>query len=398
MPDRETHSITAFSWGYWGWGNATPQLVEGVDAAKARLGFAPPLFVDVRFRRAVRAVGFSGNAFGELLGSGRYVHMSALGNKLIGESERSQMAIADPSAAFELLDHVSTAASEGRRVLFFCSCEHARNDQGTECHRTEVARLLRAASVDRGVALTTVEWPGGDPQELAVQTTPVLLRSIARGRVTLPLGDGFDLAQVAGLPWGSTVQASNGDQTVAFVSGPAKFTGGSWCLPVLRAFANALPDSDDAARWGAELRERRMLAPAGDALQLAGDSLAAACVYTIAHADKLKAIAASSGRSTLTERRAWVSAKTYLEQARADGLRLPIVFADAADCSRLLYWGTLTSIETAGNVTRYTLESLTALPGEHTPQELTLVKTGRKLAPDFIRPYALCVTPEWLRA
>ena len=397
MTDRNSLPLTAFSWGYWGWGNATPLLVEGVDAAEARSGFEPPLFVDVRFSRSVRAVGFNGNAFGVLVGTKRYVWMRTLGNKQIGQHDGPRMAIAEPDAASELLEHLRAAARDRRRVLFFCSCEHACDDHGTHCHRTEVARLLHAAAAERGVPLETVEWPGGLPQSVAVKTIPVLLRAIARGRVTLPLEGPFNLAQVAGLPWGSVVRAHHGEQSVAFVSGPAKFTGGSWCLPVLKTFANAAADGDDAERWGAELRARRMLESLGTAMRVDEGGVAPTCVYTIAHVDKLRAIAAGSGRGSLTEGRAWESAAKQLDQARANGRRLPIVFADAADCSRLLYSATLARIETSGNGTRYTFEGLKALRGAHTPQELTLVSTGRKIAPGFIRPYAICMTPGFLR-
>jgi hypothetical protein len=49
-------TTTLFTWGYYGWGNATPQLVEAVDAVEHSRGFAPPLFVDIRIRRSVRAI------------------------------------------------------------------------------------------------------------------------------------------------------------------------------------------------------------------------------------------------------------------------------------------------------------------------------------------------------
>jgi hypothetical protein len=51
--------ITLFSWGYYGWGNASPQLLELVDAIEEKRGFQPPIFVDIRIRREVRAPGFS---------------------------------------------------------------------------------------------------------------------------------------------------------------------------------------------------------------------------------------------------------------------------------------------------------------------------------------------------
>lgn len=390
--------LTAFSWGYWGWGNATTKLVEGVDAAEARRGFAPPLFVDVRFRRSVRAVGFNGNTFGAWLTSKRYRWMRALGNKQIGQRKGPRMVIADPRAAFKLLELIRTAAHEGRRVLFFCACEHACDDDGNQCHRTEVARLLRIAAAERDIALRVVEWPGGEPEYLAVPTTPQLLRAIAHGRRTLPIQEPFDLGRMAGLPWGTVAVPLHGEQSVAFVSGPARFSGGGWCLPVLRLFTNKPAERDKAERWGAEFRARRMLEPLPDGPERDRGDLSATCVYTIAHADKLRAIAAASGRGTLTERRAWVSAREHLENARMAGQRLPIVWADATDCSRLLYWGTLVRVDVSTEGTRYTFERLTTLRRSRTPQELTLLSTRQRIAAGFIRPYALCVTPTWLRA
>ena len=46
---------TIFTWGYYGWGNATPQLLAAVDAVETNRGFEPPNFVDIRIRRTVRA-------------------------------------------------------------------------------------------------------------------------------------------------------------------------------------------------------------------------------------------------------------------------------------------------------------------------------------------------------
>ena len=62
---------TIFTWGYYGWGNATKQLVEVVDAVEQDRGFRPPVFVDIRIRRTVWAKGFQGNAFEKLLGPER---------------------------------------------------------------------------------------------------------------------------------------------------------------------------------------------------------------------------------------------------------------------------------------------------------------------------------------
>jgi hypothetical protein len=62
--------VTLFTWGYYGWGNHTPQLVEAVDAVEASRGFEPPIFVDIP-------------AFEKLLGPTRHRWMKSLGNKYI---------------------------------------------------------------------------------------------------------------------------------------------------------------------------------------------------------------------------------------------------------------------------------------------------------------------------
>src|SRR5258706_12253479 len=72
-------STPLFSFGYWGSGSATHALVAGIDAAETLRGYAPPLWVDIRISRSVRAVGFRSHAFARLLGS-RYVWLPDLGN------------------------------------------------------------------------------------------------------------------------------------------------------------------------------------------------------------------------------------------------------------------------------------------------------------------------------
>lgn len=68
-------------WGCYGWGNHTAQLVQAVDAVETSRGFKPPTFVDNRIRRSVRAVGFTGSAFGLLTKTvfppGAQIHPSA---------------------------------------------------------------------------------------------------------------------------------------------------------------------------------------------------------------------------------------------------------------------------------------------------------------------------------
>lgn len=74
---------TLFTWGYWGWGSATEQLIKAVDAVEVARGFKPPMFVDVRLSRKVRAPGFDGNAFENAVGTSRYRWLDSLGNVAI---------------------------------------------------------------------------------------------------------------------------------------------------------------------------------------------------------------------------------------------------------------------------------------------------------------------------
>lgn len=120
-------ATTLFTWGYYGWGNHTPQLVKAVDAVEASRGFQPPVFVDIRIRRAVRAKGFQGSKFEELLGQDRYRWMKSLGNEQIVKKSGPAIQIADPSAAEELLDLALEMAKQKRRLLFFCSCIYPRD-------------------------------------------------------------------------------------------------------------------------------------------------------------------------------------------------------------------------------------------------------------------------------
>src|SRR5450759_2985969 len=113
--------LTLFTWGYWGWGHATKQLIKAVDAVEAARGFKPPMFVDIRLSRSVRAPGFNGAAFENEVGSSRYRWLQSLGNVAIKEG--GALRIKDPAAAETLLDITEACARNDQRVLFFCACE-----------------------------------------------------------------------------------------------------------------------------------------------------------------------------------------------------------------------------------------------------------------------------------
>ena len=133
--------LTLFSFGYWGWGNATRRLVKAVDAVETARGFNPPVFVDTRIRRSVRAAGFNGSVFEKQLGPARHVWMKSLGNKRIVSRSGPMIQIAEPEAANDLLDLAIRSQQHDRRLLFFCSCQWPRW-KGGRCHRTAIADLV----------------------------------------------------------------------------------------------------------------------------------------------------------------------------------------------------------------------------------------------------------------
>jgi hypothetical protein len=239
--------VTLFTFGYYGWGNATPQLVEAVDAVETSRGFEPPIFVDIRIRRNVRAKGFVGNAFEKLLGPSRHRWMKSLGNKFIQTRTGPNIQIAEPSAGNNLLDLALASAGHKQRLLFFCSCQWPRYDGEIACHRSTVAELVLNAAQRRGEPVEVVEWPGGKPGYVNLDVTPQVVAAVKRGRMTVPLDKQPDLAVVAGLPWGSIATVCSDGKKLHRVVGPAFWQTDKWSLPVFPTDADVLADFETKA-------------------------------------------------------------------------------------------------------------------------------------------------------
>jgi hypothetical protein len=254
--------ITLFTWGYYGWGNHTPQLLQAIDAAERNRGFEPPLFVDIRIRRTVRAKGFQGNAFEKLLGPNRHRWMKSLGNKFIQTRTGPNIQIADPSAADELLNVALDAANHKHRLLFFCSCQWPRCDGEITCHRATVAEMVLDAAKRRGVAVELVEWQGGQPRSINLNVTPPVFSAVKRGRVSIPLKDGFDLGELAGLPWVSIATLSSNGEKLHRIVGPVFRQPHQWVLPILEIQMVAGSPLPDYEREAARVRRTFGLEPA----------------------------------------------------------------------------------------------------------------------------------------
>jgi hypothetical protein len=125
--------------------------------------------------------------------------------------------------------------------------------------------------------------------------------------------------------------------------------------------------------------------------------LAKTCIYTIVAQTTLDELYDTRQPLEQEENRVWRAGSLHLKQARKAGEALPILFADAAyDTTALIYWGLLEDIRLGSGRTRYRVDRLRRLPRGHAPQELVLLSTGKTIAPNFIRPYALCQTPTFL--
>jgi len=231
-------ALTLFTWGYWGWGSATGELVKATDAVEAARGYKPPMFVDIRLSRSVRAPGFRDRAFEELLGSDRYRWLNGLGNLAISEGGATR--IKDPAAAETLLELARACASEGRRIIFFCACEHPGTEENPNaCHRVTVARLVLEAAARHNLAVVIVEWPGGEPRLQGLETAlpSAAFAKVDAGAAAIPLHEPVALAEMAAVPHFSLVvardAASNGRTTPSLVTGPARYRKGGWYLPNL---------------------------------------------------------------------------------------------------------------------------------------------------------------------
>jgi hypothetical protein len=392
--------LTLFSWGYWGWGNATRHLVEAVDAVERRRGFQPPIFVDTRISRSVRAAGFRDSAFEQMLGPERYRWMRRLGNKAILTRSGPAIQIMDPAAAEDLLDLALEAARAGPRLVFFCSCEWPALNGKTNCHRVAVGDLVLEAARRRRRRVEIVEWPGGDPEAVAMRIPTDRLRRLVAGAKSLPLPREPTLARFASLPWGSVLTARSDLAVRRAVIGPAKCSSSGWNLPVLEV-ARSGASMEEVVQTASAFRrlhglEKRLTGPIpGPAPE--DSELSDRCVYTIAHRDKLEAALGKAQSATLRESRRWTTAAEIVRSETEAGRAVPILFADAADCSVILYVGLLREVSIDASGTAYTFERLARLRGRHRPQDLRLLESGRNIAPGFIRPYALCRAPAFLR-
>jgi hypothetical protein len=124
--------------------------------------------------------------------------------------------------------------------------------------------------------------------------------------------------------------------------------------------------------------------------------LADVCIYTIISPDKLEE--AVRERKTLSEKTRWVSGQRHLQQARAEERILPVIFADARECTKLIAWSTLDDLEdlvVAELSTEFRIRKLYDV-GSAKRKNLIVLSTGVPIPVGHIRPYVICKTPKFL--
>jgi hypothetical protein len=126
------------------------------------------------------------------------------------------------------------------------------------------------------------------------------------------------------------------------------------------------------------------------------------CIYTILHSDKLKHFCREGGTGIFTENKKWVAALGLWESAEKENEQLPLIFAAAESVSELICWGIITKLRpglsTKPDSTTISFTGLKHIRG--TPRfhnSLRLRSTRKQLSNNFIKPYAICYTPDFLR-
>jgi hypothetical protein len=227
-------SPTVLAWGYWGWGEATKELVARFDAVDSSRGFRPPVLVDVRASRSVRANGFRADAFEKVVGPDRYRWLQGLGNAAVATG-KGPMRLVRPETANELLSLVREASREGRRVIYFCSCDSPW--RAATCHRHLVGTTLLKVARAEGFEMSLQEWPGGEPSGGVVCSFEVPRRTLAALRAVkarwASLGGRIPTAFEMGLPIGSLVRLTEGTDELVVATCPPCLVTGVWKLPLL---------------------------------------------------------------------------------------------------------------------------------------------------------------------
>ena len=122
------------------------------------------------------------------------------------------------------------------------------------------------------------------------------------------------------------------------------------------------------------------------------------CIYTMLHSNTLRVQAAKDDSHSLTERRVWKTGSLLWAEVERSGERMPIVFSGADRATGLFYWAQIDDVQIDYEKRQTTCRY--SRPREITPSRplsvLWLKNGNRPLSDNYIRPYAICLTPTFL--
>ena len=257
--------LTAFSWGYAGWGQSVEYLLRMTAELERERGFAPPLFVDIRLEHDARAPGFRGGTFKRAAGA-RYWELPGLGNPRVVDGGPTRLA--EPAAIADLLDLIEQRAAHRQRVIFFCACGSPERldplDPDDPCHRTLVRRRLLALAAHRGLQLAINEWPEWPERTRQLVHLTVTRAQLRKTRVSkaakgkaahlMPLSRSVDTLRLGELGHFSLALLHSDDSSALVVTGPPVRRVRGWRLPIYKGCAAT--DLRAAQRWARDKRSR----------------------------------------------------------------------------------------------------------------------------------------------
>ena len=99
------------------------------------------------------------------------------------------------------------------------------------------------------------------------------------------------------------------------------------------------------------------------------------------------------------ENKVWKTGQRLFLEAKKHGQRMPVIFASADVTDKLLYYAVLSNlvIDEASSTTSYQFNHLQPVKGDFPLSSLRLRSTNRPLSDNYIRPYAICHTPSFIR-
>jgi len=125
------------------------------------------------------------------------------------------------------------------------------------------------------------------------------------------------------------------------------------------------------------------------------------CVYTIRHSHDIKTAYNKGGKGKFTENRPWTTAEKIFMKAKKAGSIFPIVFGYAERIHKVKYWARVTDIKISigkdgKKNTTYSFDRLSRIPDKRYIKDLVLKSTRKTISPGFIRPLAVCITPDYI--